>query len=821
MQSTSESINDTQNKKQPSNSLLPEPSHSYFSSWLPSFRRKPENAEDNNTTPEQNTNPEQQTGDVHLIPSKTSPSIAPNPENSFFPTTRRVSFSWLNAFNIHTNTQTTPPKEETETGQPTPFVDTDSRPKTPESQQSSSTEDSDSHADCSLTKTLKDEQKLLTRELRFYTELTSNSRLQEHYNHLTLATTREENITIRLMSPEEAVKRNLAHCYTLHAPIPGGDALSDSANMQLCYIATDGSIIPHTTTFSDPIPFFRSKGIEVKGNSGMRGMAVPTAVFQQYLTKKNCETLEEVNTFLTNLIQKLHEACAEVIFHKATAQLQREIDAEPQVEYPECDLYLMPIPEGKQSNYINCYIYDDCRLVYIPPFIWNKEQKAFQENIDGQSETVNITDYHKLHDGINRLKENSPSKSQLTLNATDYLSLIYNNGKHIYYARKQHCQEFKDARHALEEITSYWSTNITECDILYTKPPENEIKSNTLYIYKDNESQLKYTMKRSDRVHTAPSQPKASMIDTFFSYFTQPKQTPIIRLPERIEGSLNLDANSALSRQVEYAIIHKWLGQEQEQALWTHIYQINTSIDPTVYKPKDTKYLQKIEFLTCRLREATYKLDGYIEKQQMTIETILDKAQKELRAVINNDEVYDSLKHKHDPISRHIVTLYEEAIRLYKLIPDDNPHHQPKLKRLAIAIQQRNVELTKTEPDHYSNILSMHELPAVMRQLNVPIAAQTSQYGERQLNIPLMLLGIALLAASVALFIFSHGLSTPLSCMGINLGLHLLFNMTAAGVVSGTAVYATGLFFGPKKVLTESVDEHAPTCSMPQVFNRR
>jgi hypothetical protein len=680
------------------------------------------------------------------------------------------------------------------------------RPDTPHSQQSLSAEDSNIPAEPSLNQELKDAQKILTRELLLYARLISNTFLQEHYRHLTLSATNAENITIILMSPEEAVKRNLAHCYTLHAPIPGGDALSDSANMQLSYIATDGSIIRYTETFSNSIDFFRKKGIEVKENSGMRGMAVPTAVFQQYLTKNNCETLEEVNTFLTNLIQKLHEACAEVIFHKATAQLQRQIDAEPQVEYPECDLYLMPIPEGKQSNYINCYIYDDCRLVYIPPFIWNKEQKAFQENIDGQSETVNITNYHKLHDGINRLKENSPSKSQLTLNATDYLSLIYNNGKHIYYARKQHCQEFKDARHALEDITSYWSTNITECDIVYTKPPENEIKSNTLYIYKDNESQLKYTIKRSDRAHTAPSQPKASMIDTFFSYFTQPKPTPIIRLPERIEGSLNLDANSALSRQVEYAITHKWLGQEQEQALWTHIYQINTSINPTVYKPKDAKYLQKIEFLTCRLREATYKLDHYIEKQQMTIETILDKAQKELRAVINNDEVYDSLKHKHDAISRHIVTLYEEAIRLYKLIPDDHPH-QPKLKRLAIAIQQRNIELTKTEPDNYSNVLSMHELPAVMRQLNVPFSSQIKQHSERQLNIPLMLLGIALLAASVALWVFSHGLSTPLSCMGINLGLHLLFNMTAAGVVSGTAVYATGLFFGPKKVVAESVDE--------------
>lgn len=693
---------------------------------------------------------------------------------------------------------------------PVPEITPRSRPQTPDSQQSLSAEDSNIPAEPSLNQELKDAQKILTRELLLYARLINNTFLQEHYRHLTLSATNAENITIILMSPEEAVKRNLAHCYTLHAPIPGGDALSDSANMQLSYIATDGSIIRYTETFSNSIDFFRKKGIEVKENSGMRGMSVPTAVFQQYLTKNDGEILKEVNTFLAHLIRKLREAYAEVNFHRVTAVLQQAINVK--VEYPECDLYLMPIPEGKQSNYINCYIWDDCQLVYIPPLIWNKEKKAFQENTDGQFEYVNITKYHKLHDGINRLRKESPSTEQLkhpmpiTLSATDYLDLIYDNGKHIYSARKQHDQEFKDARIALENITSFYSEKMTECDILYTRPPENELKSNTLYIYKDNASQLKYTIKRSDRAHTAPHQPRSSMINAFFSYFKQPKPAPNVQLPEKIEGNLNLDANSALSRQVEYALTHRWLGSEQEHALWAHIYQDNTSIDPAVYEPKDTNYFQKVADLTRRLHEATNKLDDYIAKQQQAIETIIEKAQNELRDEINNDEVYNLLQHEHAPINRHIVTLYEEAIRLYKLIPDDHPH-QPKLKRLAIAIQQRNIELTKTEPDHYSNVLSMHELPAVMRQLNVPFSSQIKQHSERQLNIPLMLLGIALLAASVALWVFSHGLSTPLSCMGINLGLHLLFNMTAAGVVSGTAVYSTGLFFGPKKVVTESVDE--------------
>ena len=69
-----------------------------------------------------------------------------------------------------------------------------------------------------------------------------------------------------------------------------------------------------------------------------------------------------------------------------------------------------------------------------------------------------------------------------------------------------------------------------------------------------------------------------------------------------------------------------------------------------------------------------------------------------------------------------------------------------------------------------------------------------------------MLLGIALISASIALILLSHGLSTPISYAGITLGTQLIANAMLITAASGTGIYAVGVFFGPRKIIPEQND---------------
>lgn len=608
---------------------------------------------------------------------------------------------------------------------------------------------------------------------------------------------------------------NIVDCYTwtiveqtYNEETKESNAPPPISQFKLSYIPIDGSIISSTiSTTINLVMFLEERRIPFYYRREMYGASPSVAIFQSFLKKVGLELTQEFIQKINTLTQLIKNADDELAYYVANSELNTIIASEPSIEYPPCEVYFTDIPQTKQSNYRDCYIWNGIKLVYIPPEL--SDDRAFED--------VPITNITKLLEGFNQLTLNPYSQGHITLPNTQYVEIIQSNGGHTYHARKEHDTLFNDAKKNLDDITNQWVHHSqTAFDIVYTKPNANQkLEPNTLYIYEEN-STLYYTLRSIPTSDARQTHEPVSLFNRLKVYLGIEAQPTSIHLTENIiTGVLDLKDNIGLKTQLTQVIACNQPSTTiSEDALWNRLYAQNKNINPTYYHPKNQAYLQTTIQLTKDLTVCIDQLKKYINDQTDNLQARCDIEKVNLRRQINDDEVFNSLTHN-IATPRIGIQLYKECLRLYNLRPEDP--HKPKTKRLAQEIN-KHIGIMLREIDEFkSNCLPVSELPIVLRKMNAPAPIQAIEHTERQFNVSLMILGVALISASIALFFLSHGLSTPLSYAGINLGTHLLFNMTLAGLASGACAYATGVFFGPKKILatTPKVDIN-PVATTPR-----
>lgn len=651
----------------------------------------------------------------------------------------------------------------------------------------------------------------LAHNLEHQDQLNNQEALLDHCSRLVVAAEQATKINIIFTSTVNAQAAGFTDCYIWD--IIGDNRLSNSETkesdktqpvytIKMSYIAADGGIETiETYTSFNLISFLHNQGILVRQTNDLLGATCSTAVFQSFLKNIAHDWADSYIKKITELTIKVQLACEELAYHLAIIELSNIITSEPTIEYPECGVYFMDFPETKQSRFRDCYIWNATKLIYIPP----------ESSDDSPFEYVNIKDHNKLLAGINELTKNPMSVGYITLSNTLYADIIQGNGGHAYYARKQHDTLFNKAKEILQKTQDEWHHHSQSVfDIVCAKPNANQIRPNTLYIYQDN-SNFYYTLKSIPAPHPVQTQETLSSVERFMLWMgikEQPTSThSSIHLTEEIINAvLDLTDYPELKTQLTHVMAGRQLSTSiSENTLWTILYAQNKNITPMNYRPKKPTDLEITRTLLNQINDPLQELKLYIEIQTDDLQARCDIEKETLRQQINDDVVFNSLTHSIEP--KDGIKLYKKCQKLYELIPETEPY--PKPKRLAMAINRQIGAMQENIPEFKSNCLPICELPTALRQMNAPAPTQTTQQTERQFNVSLMVLGVGLIAASIALFILSHGFSAQLTFQGITLGTHLLFNMTLAGFASGACTYATGVFFGPKKVIIPNDNDPA------------
>lgn len=632
----------------------------------------------------------------------------------------------------------------------------------------------------------------------------ANQALLHHCHHLLLLAENAKSIDVIFNSSQKAKQAYFSDCYTWDPIEPSSsveskepESVQPPQQIKLSYIAVNNTVESLTiSTSMDLAVFLREQRVIISEMNNLLGASPSTAIFQSFLTQSGLSWAPAYLKRIEDMTQQLDIACSELTYAIETTQLTTNIKQVAEMSYADCDVYFMDIPKKPQSNYRDCYIWDGRKLAYIPAVLPD-DGTPFEE--------VPLNNPLLLSARFQGLTANLQPPVHMTLANHEYAELIHNNGgkNHTYHARTQHDTLLKQAKESLDNIKARWDlNNQTMIDIVLNKPiPNQPIESNVLYVYEEN-GQVQYTLRTTPRSQIIPFPHETPSIWHRFTSFWHPQAQVTSTHPNdtTLTGVLfSSDSNDNLKYQLINAINYrKILTIDTKNEIWNIFCQKNPSFAWTDYHLKNKDYLDTIANLTGQLATQNESLEHYRQDQNQNLQQRVDTEKEALRQKINDDEVFAWFTHENVPLQSGLA-LYQECQRLYDVSrPDD--------KRLLKGINKRIDE--RIEFGFKSKELPITELPGVLRRINSPVLPQTIQHTKRQANLSLMFLGVGLIAASIALFILSHGLSSQLSYAGITLGTHLLFNLSLAGLAGGAIVYAFGLFAGSKQVVaTPALDE--------------
>ena len=417
---------------------------------------------------------------------------------------------------------------------------------------------------------------------------------------------------------------------------------------------------------------------------------------------------------------------------------------------------------------------DELTSSYYLPFPDYKEMEQ-----DGSRLSYNGKTYEGLYQHIAQ-----QTTSSLTINEEEEASLleqiIQANAELDYHQIKTKLKETIESRiidgsnelyslinKAEEELSEIESTIERVNFVLQlreTPPDDKAIEKNQVYLYLNKSGKVEYAFRCKNEYSTRLNDPghvtRKELIDAMFE------------LPEGhgIHSSILGDIKCKLMKRC-------LLTPKEEAILFCILNQVENMTQRKWPTPNIKHTVETLNEINQILQHKIARHNREIEEQQQVEASAKAQLQKEQQPIIN------------------------KARRMYRAIKAQTETH-PEIDFRPTKLL---CELMLERPNSGRITFSLDDIMHILEQIDTPYVPPpiATHSPLKQINYSIVFAGLVLMASSALLIVLSHGLSAPISYMGIRVATDMIASAVFCTTMVGAVTCNIGMFCGSRKTSEE------------------